>query len=86
MSKSNTNSTIKPPITFNILAEEIAARTKLTEEVIASFRLEGIELDQETLDKFNAFDTQNMSAEEALQDFYDELNAIYGTKIKPPKS
>lgn len=85
MSKSNSHSTIKPAITFSISKKEIAARKKLTKKVIGSFRLEGIEIDQSTLDKLRYFDTHGITAEDAIASLYDELNSKYGTNLTPPK-
>ncbi len=63
----------------------ITKRKKNTQEVIASLRLENIELDQETLRKIHYFDTHDISPEQAITDCYNELNALYGTDVKPPK-
>lgn len=75
----------EPSITFVISVEEAATRKQLTKEVITSFRLEGIELDQPTLDKLNYFDTHGIKPEDAIATLYAELNSKYGTNTKPPQ-
>lgn len=65
--------------------EQIAARRQRTKEVIATFALEGIKLNKDTLAWFEIFDTSDMTADEAIEQLYAELNKRYNTNVKPPK-